>query len=89
MRKPRSGRKTIKWYIIVRPSALHHVDVFDRDRAAVAEEDDEYEASPIAASAAATVSTNRAKTWPTHIAERCRKGDEIDVDRKQDQLAPT
>ena len=38
MRKPRSGRKTIALYT---PSALHHVDVFDRDRAAVAEEGDE------------------------------------------------
>jgi hypothetical protein len=27
--------------VIHAPSALHHVDVFDRDRAAVAEEDDE------------------------------------------------
>ena len=33
-RKPRRGRKTIAEYML---SALHHIDVFDRDRAAVAE----------------------------------------------------
>src|SRR3546814_16082445 len=37
MSAPISGRKTIAAYI--RPSALHHVDVGDRDRAAVAEVD--------------------------------------------------
>jgi hypothetical protein len=36
---PISGRKTMS--LDHRASALHHVDVFDRDRAAVAEEDDE------------------------------------------------
>src|SRR3546814_16738206 len=39
MSAPISGRKTIAAYI--RPSALHHVDVGDRDRAAVAEVDDQ------------------------------------------------
>ena len=45
-------------------SALHHVDVLDRDRAAVAEIVTRM-ARPMAASAAATVSTSRAKTCPT------------------------
>jgi len=36
---PISGRKTIAEYIPA--SALHHVDVLDLDRAAVAEEDDQ------------------------------------------------
>ena len=41
IRKPTRGRKTIRWYSIIGPSALHHVHVFHRDRTAVAEEDDE------------------------------------------------
>ena len=43
-------------------------------------------ASPIAASAAATVRMNSAKTWPTRSSEVGREGDEVDVDREQDQL---
>ena len=43
-------------------------------------------ASPIAASAAATVSTNIANTWPDQIAEQRRERDQVDVDRQQDQL---
>src|SRR5918995_2907887 len=41
IRKPSSGRKTMAWYMIL-PSTLHHVHVFDRDRAAVAEEHHQY-----------------------------------------------
>ena len=43
-------------------------------------------ARPIAASAAATVSTNSAKTWPTRSPEMGRERDEVDVHREQDQL---
>ena len=43
-------------------------------------------ARPIAASAAATVRTNSAKIWPVKSCRKRRKGHEIDVDRKQDQL---
>ena len=43
-------------------------------------------ARPIAASPAATVSTNMAKTWPGQVAEVGAEGDEVDVHREQDQL---
>src|SRR5688572_27027691 len=42
IRKPIRGRKTIALTMVsIALSALHHVDVFDGDRAAVAVEDDE------------------------------------------------
>ena len=40
----------------------------------------------MAASAAATVSTNMAKIWPDQIVQKGGEGDEIDVHRQQDQL---
>ena len=40
----------------------------------------------MAASAAATVSTSSAKTWPTRSPRKVEKRDEVDVDREQDQL---
>ena len=40
----------------------------------------------MAASAAATVSTSSANTWPDQVAEEGRERDQIDVDREQDQL---
>ena len=43
-------------------------------------------ASPIAASAAATVSTKSVKTWPDQIAQMRREGDQVDVDRQQHEL---
>src|SRR5690606_22898993 len=42
IRKPNSGRKTMALMMVsMARSALHHVDVFHGDRAAVAVEDDE------------------------------------------------
>ena len=43
-------------------------------------------ARPIAASAAATVSTNIASTWPVRSPRIGREGDQVDVHREQDQL---
>ena len=43
-------------------------------------------ARPIAASPAATVSTNIANTWPTRSCRKARERDEVDVHREQDQL---
>jgi hypothetical protein len=43
-------------------------------------------ASPIAASAAATVSTSSAKICPTILPRNARERDEIEIDGEQDQL---
>ncbi len=43
-------------------------------------------ASPMAASAAATVRINSAKTWPTRSLRCDREGHDVEVDGQQDQL---
>ena len=66
------------------PSALHHVDVFDRDRAAVAEEDDE-NGQADRGLAAAHGQHEQAKTCPTSRRD-ARERHEVDVHRQQHQL---
>ena len=58
--------------VVTSASAFHHVDVFDPDRAAITEVDDRLP-NPIAASAAATVSTNIAKAWPIRLLPNTEK----------------
>ena len=43
-------------------------------------------ASPIAASAAATVRMNRANTWPVRSLKEARKGDQVDVHGQQNKF---
>ncbi len=43
-------------------------------------------ASPMAASAAATVRISSAKTWPARSSRWAENADEVDVDGQQDQL---
>src|SRR5437763_15369765 len=78
---PRSGRKTIAWYI----SALHHVDVLDRDRAAIAVEGDD-DGEPDRRFRGGDGEHDQREDLADEIAEERRERDEVDVDRKQDQL---
>src|SRR5690606_28248102 len=66
-------------------STLHHVDVLDRDRAAVAEEDHE-NGEPDRRLGGRDGEHEQREHLPDQVAERGREGDEVDVDRKQDEL---
>src|SRR5687768_6530957 len=78
------GRKTMSWTFI-RPSSLHLVDVVDRDRAAAAEIDDQ-DGEPDRRLAGGDGEHEHREDLPDHVAEESGEGDQVDVDREQDQL---
>src|SRR5262249_8903852 len=78
-----SGRKTRSW--ITLPSALHLVDVVDRDGAAVAEIDDE-DGEADRRLARRHGQHEHREDLADEIAEIGREGDEVDVHREQEQL---
>src|SRR3546814_6139105 len=83
MSAPISGRKTIAAYI--RPSALHHVDVGDRDRAAVAEVDDQDGETDRGLGRRDRQDEHR-EHLPDEVAEMRRERDQIDVNSQKTQL---
>src|SRR5215217_5699759 len=66
-------------------SALHLIDVVDRDRAAVAEIDDE-DRKPDRRFRRGDGQDEHREDLADHVAEESGKGDEVDVHRKQDEL---
>src|SRR5690242_21565791 len=80
---PKSGRKTIAWTIM--GSALHQIDVFDRDRAAVAEIHHQ-DGEPDRSLGGGYRQHQQRKDLADDVAEEGREGDQVDVDRQQDQL---
>src|SRR5579872_6101230 len=78
---PRSGRKTIAWYI----SAFHHVDVLDRDRAAIAVEGN-HDGEPDRRLGGGNGEHDQRIDLPDEIAEERGEGDEVEIDGEQDQL---
>src|SRR6266851_1184160 len=81
MKAPSSGRKMAA---IVTRSALHQMDVFDRDGAAVAEIDDDGEADRRLRRGHGQ--HEHGEDLADQIAEKGREGDEVDVDGEQHQL---
>src|SRR5882724_12419921 len=65
--------------------ALHHVDVFDLDRAAVAEVDDE-DGKADGGLGRRHRENEHGEDLADEVAELGREGDEVDVDREQHQL---
>ena len=63
--------------------ALHHVDVFDRDGAAIAEIDHQ-DGKPDRRLSGGHRQDEEGKDLPDQIAQLVRKGDEIDIDRQYD-----
>src|ERR1700749_968060 len=84
MMAPSSGRKQIAW-VITRALALHQIDVFNRDRAAVAEIDHQDGKTD-----RRFRGRNRQHEQREHladdVAEESRERHQVDVDRQQDQL---
>src|SRR6266566_2812334 len=80
---PRSGRKTIAWYMP--HSALHQVNVLYRDRAAIAVVSDQ-NGKPDCRLRRRDCEDQQRVDLPDQITEEGGKGDEIDVDRKQNEL---
>src|SRR3954469_16571894 len=81
MAEPSRGRKTIAGYT----SALHHVDVFDRDGAAVAEIDHQ-DGKPDGRFRCGDGQHEEREDLSGEIALERREGDQVDVDREQDEL---
>src|SRR5665811_530126 len=69
----------------MRRSALHQIDVFDRDRAAVAVVDHE-DGKPNRRVRGRDGEHQKRKNLADDVAEMGGEGDQIDVDREQDQL---
>src|SRR5271165_2825764 len=67
------------------PSALHHADVLDPDRAAVAEVDDE-DGKPNRCLRRRDRQHEHRKGLADEVIQKDREGDEIDADREQHQL---
>src|ERR1700756_3772108 len=82
MTAARRGRKTTA---TAQQSAFHHIDVLDRDRASVAEIDDEDRETDRRFRRRNRQHEHR-KGLPDEVAQKDREGDEIDADRKQHQL---
>src|ERR1700720_3252951 len=82
MNAPSSGRKMAA---IVTRSALHQMDVFDRNGAAVAEIDDE-DGEADRRLGRGHGQHEHGEDLDDQIAEKGREGDEIDVDGEQHQL---
>src|SRR3989442_9842790 len=66
-------------------SALHQIDVLDRDRAAVAEIDD-HNGEPDGGFGRRDGEHQERKHLADQVAEEGREGDQVDVDGEQDQL---
>src|SRR5690348_4032477 len=66
-------------------SALHEIDVFDRDGAAVAEVDDE-DGEPDRCFGGGDGQDEKRENLPHQIVEEGREGDKVDVDREQHEL---
>src|SRR5688500_6124088 len=79
---PRSGRKTTAEY---KGLALHHVDVLNRDGAAVAVLDDE-DGKADRRLRGGDRQHQQGKNLPGQVAEESGEGDEVQVDGDQDQL---
>src|ERR1700761_3684956 len=77
-----SGRKMAA---TVTRSAFHHIDVFDRDGAAVAEIDDQ-NGKADRRFGGGHGQHEHGKDLADQIVEEGREGDEVDVDREQHQL---
>src|SRR3954468_19956188 len=98
---PSRGRKTIAWTMIysfrmiwsenrcplfrIMRSALHQIDVLNRDRAAVAEIDHQDGKTDRGFSGRDGEHQER-EDLPDDVAEEGRERHEVDVDREQDQL---
>src|SRR5579883_761782 len=80
---PSSGRKTIAW--IIAGSALHQIDVFNRDRAAVAEIHHQDRKSDRGLGGRNRQHQER-KDLADDVAEEGRERHQVDVDGEQDQL---
>src|SRR6185437_7509003 len=80
---PISGRKTIAW--IIDALALHQIDVFNRDRAAVAEIHHQYRQTDRGFRCGHRQHQQR-KHLADDVAEESRERHQVDVDREQDQF---
>src|SRR5580704_9943709 len=83
IRQPSNGSRTIAWYMAC--SALHQVDVFDRDRAAVAVVSNQ-DRKPDRRLGCRDGENQQRVDLAHEIAEMTREGDQVDVDGKQDEL---
>src|SRR5258708_14059587 len=79
---PISGRKTIAAYT---RSTFHLIDVLDRDGAAVPEIDHQ-DGEPDRRLGGGDGEDEHREQLPDHVVQEGREGDEVDVDRQQDQL---
>src|SRR6266508_1111129 len=66
-------------------SALHQIDVLDRDRAAIAEIGDQ-NGEPDGGFGGGDGEHQEREDLADEVAEEAREGDQVDVDREQDQL---
>src|SRR4051812_14667196 len=80
---PISGRNTRAW--IITGSALHQIDVFNRNRAAVAEIHDEHRKTDGCFRSGHGEHQQR-EHLADDVAEESRERHHVDVDREQDQL---
>src|SRR5258707_4467680 len=80
---PSKGKNTMAWSIP--PSALHQIDVFDRDRAAVAIEHDK-NSEPDRRFGRGNRQNEQRIDLSHDVAHMRRERDQINIDGKQDQL---
>src|SRR5580704_3365717 len=83
MTAPSSGRKTMASYMP--PLAFHQIDVFDRDRAAIAEIGDE-DGEPDGGFRRRHREHDERIDLADDVAEEGRERHQVDVDREQDEL---
>src|SRR5579862_4137629 len=83
MMEPMRGRKTAAAYKV--PLAFHQVDVFDRDRAAIAEIDDE-DCEADRRLGRRDGQDEHGEDLADEIMQEGGESDEVDVDREQHQL---
>src|SRR5216683_2199529 len=79
----RSGRRTAAMLTSI--SALHQVDVFDFDSAAIAEIDEQYGKTDRRLGSGNGQHEHR-ENLADEVVQKRREGDEIDIDREQNQL---
>src|ERR1043165_2256306 len=82
--QPSSGRKTMAWYIGV-GLALHQIEFFDRERAAVAIEHDQ-DGEPDGGLGRRNGQHQQREDLPDQVAEERGERHQVDVDGEQDQL---
>src|SRR5690349_8930410 len=80
---PNSGRKTIAWTMV--GSALHQIDVFDRDRTAIAVINHQ-DGKPDRGFGGGDRQHQECEDLADDVAEKGRERDQVDVDSEQDQL---